>query len=41
MTTQEMKKRYRELMRLAEFGDYFSNTDFDELMSLTKKLGLV
>lgn len=40
MTTQEMKLRYRELMRLAQFGDFFSNTEFDELMALTKKLAV-
>jgi hypothetical protein len=41
MTTQELKSRYRELMNLAQFGDFFSNTEFDELMAISKKLGIV
>lgn len=31
--------RYRELMYQAQFGDFFSNTEFDELMKLMKIRG--
>lgn len=38
MTVTE-KVRYNELMRVAQYGDYMSETEFDELMGLFKKLG--
>lgn len=28
--------RYRELMSIAQHGDFMSNTEFDELLGLTK-----
>jgi lipopolysaccharide/colanic/teichoic acid biosynthesis glycosyltransferase len=31
--------RYRELMWLAQFGDFMSNTEFDELSKLMKIRG--
>lgn len=36
-----MKIRYNELMRLAKNADYFSMAELDELMRLSKELGLV
>jgi lipopolysaccharide/colanic/teichoic acid biosynthesis glycosyltransferase len=38
MTLQE-KSRYNELMRIAQYGDFMSSTEFDELLGLFKKLG--
>jgi hypothetical protein len=31
--------RYRELMWIAQFGDFMSNTEFDELTKLMKMKG--
>ena len=36
-----MKLRYNELMRIAKNGDYFSMAELDELIRLSKDLGLV
>ena len=41
MNTQQMKIRYNELMRIAKNGDYFSMAELDELIRLSKELGLV
>ncbi len=41
MNTLQMKTRYNELMRLAKNADYFSMTELDELIRLSKELGLV
>jgi len=41
MNTAQMKIRYNELMRLAKNADYFSMAELDELMRLSKELGLV
>jgi len=40
MNIQQMKLRYNELMRQAKNGDYFSMTELDELIRLSKELGL-
>ena len=37
--TFEQASRYRELMWLAQFGDYMSNAEFDELATLMKIKG--
>jgi threonyl-tRNA synthetase len=37
--TAEQAIRYRELMRIAEFGDYMSNTEFEELTRLMRIRG--
>ena len=34
--TFEQASRYRELMWIAQFGDYMSNAEFDELARLMK-----
>jgi hypothetical protein len=31
--------RYRELMKIAEHGEFMSNTEFDELLKLIKLRG--
>ena len=41
MNTAQMKIRYNELLRLAKNADYFSMAELDELMRLSKELGLV
>lgn len=38
MTLSE-KARYNELMKIAQYGDYMSNSEFDELLALFKKIG--
>lgn len=38
MTTNEMKIRYNELMRIAKGDEFMSMTEFEELLALTKKL---
>ena len=40
MNIQQMKLRYNELMRIAKNGDYFSMTELDELIRLSKDLGV-
>ena len=37
--TAEQAIRYRELMRIAEFGDFMSKTEFDELTKLMRIRG--
>jgi hypothetical protein len=41
MNIQQMKIRYNELMRIAKNGDYFSMAELDELIRLSKDLGIV
>jgi hypothetical protein len=41
MNIQQMKLRYNELMRIAKNGDYFSMAELDELIRLSKDLGIV
>ena len=36
-----MKIRFNELMRLAKNADYFSVAELDELIRLSKDLGLI
>jgi hypothetical protein len=37
--TLEQKSRYNELMRIAQYGDYMSMAEFDELAMLMKIRG--
>jgi hypothetical protein len=37
--THEQAARYRELMWIAQFGDFMSNTEFEELSKLLKQRG--
>ncbi len=37
--TPEQAIRYRELMRIAEFGDYMSMAEYNELTALLRKRG--
>lgn len=37
--TNEQKARYNELMRIAKGDDFMSQTEFDELLALFKKIG--
>lgn len=41
MNIQQAKLRYNELMRLARTADFFSMTELDELIRLSKELGLI
>jgi hypothetical protein len=41
VNTTQMKIRYNELMRLAKNADFFSMTELDELIRLSKDLGLI
>jgi hypothetical protein len=41
MNALQMKSRYNELMRLAKNGDYFSMAELDELIRLSKDLGII
>jgi hypothetical protein len=41
MNAIQMKSRYNELLRLAKNGDYFSMAELDELIRLSKDLGII
>jgi hypothetical protein len=40
MDTRKMRLRYNELMRQAKNGDYFSMAELDELIRISKELGV-
>jgi hypothetical protein len=40
MDTRQMRLRYNELMRQAKNGDYFSMAELDELIRISKELGV-